>query len=135
MFPLICTVNFLLFFANKKVASFHLLNVDNVLICKISHRFCRDSSAFTSQSFTQIITHKFIPIKPLSTSLIKIVKYTETICRHRQFAGNSPTNCLIVFDHFVELALKGLIYKLLCIRSKQDDQQWERDSQISNCLV
>ena len=26
----------------------------------------------------------------------------------RQIVGNLPTNCLSVFDHFVELALKGL---------------------------
>ena len=27
----------------------------------------------------------------------------------KQFVGKLPTNCLNVFDHFVELALKGLI--------------------------
>ena len=27
----------------------------------------------------------------------------------KQFVGKLPTNCLSVFDHFVELALKGLI--------------------------
>ena len=27
----------------------------------------------------------------------------------KQFIGNLPTNCLSVFDHFVGLALKGLI--------------------------
>ena len=32
----------------------------------------------------------------------KLVKHTKTICRQQ------PTNCLNVFDHFVELALKGL---------------------------
>ena len=26
----------------------------------------------------------------------------------KQFVGNLPTNCLSVFDHFVELAIKGL---------------------------
>ena len=26
----------------------------------------------------------------------------------KQFVGNLPKNCLSVFDHFVELALKGL---------------------------
>ena len=29
----------------------------------------------------------------------------------KQFVGNFPTNCLNVFDHFVGLALKGLILK------------------------
>ena len=32
-----------------------------------------------------------------------MVKHTQTIRRQQ------PTNCLSVFDHFVELALKGLI--------------------------
>ena len=32
---------------------------------------------------------------------------------HKQFVGNLPTNCLSVFDHFVGLALKGLINGLL----------------------
>ena len=27
----------------------------------------------------------------------------------KQFVGKLPTNCLSVFEHFVELALKGLI--------------------------
>ena len=32
-------------------------------------------------------------------------KWSNTL---KQFVGNLPTNCLSVFDHFVELALKGL---------------------------
>ena len=32
-----------------------------------------------------------------------MAKHTQTICRQQ------PTNCLRVFDHFVKLALKGLI--------------------------
>ena len=31
----------------------------------------------------------------------------------KQFAGKLPTNCLSVFDHFVKLALKRLISKLM----------------------
>ena len=33
-------------------------------------------------------------------------KWSNTL---KQFVGNLPTNCLSVFDHFVKLALKGLI--------------------------
>ena len=33
-------------------------------------------------------------------------KWSNTL---KQFVGNLPTNCLSVFDHFVGLALKGLI--------------------------
>ena len=33
-------------------------------------------------------------------------KWSNTL---KQFVRNLPTNCLSVFDHFVELAFKGLI--------------------------
>ena len=32
-------------------------------------------------------------------------KWSNTL---KQFGGNLPTNCLSVFDHFMNLALKGL---------------------------
>ena len=38
---------------------------------------------------------------PFKRQLHKMVKHTQTICRLL------PTNCLSVFDHFAELALKG----------------------------
>ena len=34
--------------------------------------------------------------------------FTKWSNRLKQFVGNLPTNCLGMFDHFVELALKGL---------------------------
>ena len=37
----------------------------------------------------------------------KMVKHIQTICKPL------PTICLSVFDHFVELVLKGLIYKVI----------------------
>ena len=40
---------------------------------------------------------------PLST---KPTKWSNTL---KQFVANLPTNCLSVFDHFVGLALKGII--------------------------
>ena len=39
-------------------------------------------------------------------------KWSNTL---KQFVGNLPTNCLSVFDHFVKLALKGLIFKSLFV--------------------
>ena len=42
-------------------------------------------------------------ITPLSANP---AKWSNTL---KQFVGNFPTNCLIVFDHFVKLALKELI--------------------------
>ena len=33
-----------------------------------------------------------------------MVKHTQTICQQK------PANCLSLFDHFVRLALKGLIF-------------------------
>ena len=41
-------------------------------------------------------------LNPLSAN---ITKWSNTL---KQFIGNLPTNCLSVFDYFVELALKGL---------------------------
>ena len=35
-------------------------------------------------------------------------KWSNTL---KQFVGNLPTNCLSVFDHFMNLAFKGLITK------------------------
>ena len=43
------------------------------------------------------------PFKPLNAN---ITKWSNTL---KQFVGKSPTNYLSVFDHFVGLALKGLI--------------------------
>ena len=42
-------------------------------------------------------------INPLSANF---TKWSNTL---KQFVGKLPTNCLRVFDHFVGLALKGLI--------------------------
>ena len=41
-------------------------------------------------------------IHPLNA---KFKKWSNTL---KQFVGKLPTNCLIVFDHFVGLAFKGL---------------------------
>ena len=41
-------------------------------------------------------------VSPLNTNP---TKWSNTF---KQFVGNLPTNCLSVFDHFVELALKEL---------------------------
>ena len=43
------------------------------------------------------------PFNPLNAN---ITKWSNTL---KQFVGKSPTNYLSVFDHFVGLALKGLI--------------------------
>ena len=42
-------------------------------------------------------------LNPLSTNP---TKWSNTL---NQFVGKLPTNCLSVFDHFLGLALKGLI--------------------------
>ena len=61
-------------------------------------------------------------LNPLSANP---TKWSNTL---KQFVGNLPTNCLSVFDHFVGLALKGLIlpqvttqffYKIMCLLIKK----------------
>ena len=37
-------------------------------------------------------------------------KWSNTL---KQFVSCWPTNCLTVFDHFLGLALKGLIYEVM----------------------
>ena len=44
-----------------------------------------------------------LQLNPLSANLTKSSNIPK------QFAGNLPTNCLSVFDHFVKLVLNGLI--------------------------
>ena len=44
-----------------------------------------------------------IGFNPLSANPIK---WSNTL---KQFFGKLPTNCLSMFDHFMELALKGLM--------------------------
>ena len=51
--------------------------------------------------------HQRKSFNPLSTNP---TKWPNTL---KQFVGKLPTNCLSVFGHFVNLALKGLIYKLV----------------------
>ena len=41
-------------------------------------------------------------------------KWSNTL---KQIVGNLPTICLSVFDHFMNLALKGLIMLSLCARN------------------
>ena len=43
-------------------------------------------------------------INPLSANP---TKWSNTL---KQFVGKLPTNCLSVFDHFMNLELKGLTY-------------------------
>ena len=48
-------------------------------------------------SFTKLIDFNLLSANP--------TKWSNTL---KQFVGNLPTNCLSVFDHFMNLALKGL---------------------------
>ena len=50
--------------------------------------------------FDNILQNLFNP------SSANLTKWSNTL---KQFVGKLPTNCLSVFDHFVGLALKGLI--------------------------
>ena len=72
-------------------------NVNNYAKC--SNHFC--VVAFLSNSASDF---RLEFVNPLSTNPIK---RSNTL---KQFVGNLQTNCLSVFDHFVELALKGLTF-------------------------
>ena len=60
----------------------------------------------------------------------KMVKYTQTICRHQ------PKNCLSVFDYFGRLALKGLVTDLKFVRNIRFENKLiltKRKSELSRC--
>ena len=75
-------------------------------------------SAAMSQQRVKCLLN-LITLNPLSA---KITKWSNTL---KQFVGNLPTNCLSVFDHFVGLALKGLM-----TRSKEKSVGELVDSQL-----
>ena len=56
----------------------------------------------------------FLQLTPLSANL---TKWSNKL---NQFVSKLPTNCLSVFDHFVGLALKGLIRIKHCYRKEKD---------------
>ena len=61
----------------------------------------------TPKFWTIIFTHFFMrSIKNVYPSSANCTKWSNTL---KQFVGNLPTNCLSVPDHFVGLALKGLM--------------------------
>ena len=60
--------------------------------------------------FDNILQNLFNP------SSANLTKWSNTL---KQFVGKLPTNCLSVFDHFVGLALKGLIAVVAVARHYQ----------------
>ena len=57
------------------------------------------------------MTHRWLKIDNKSVKEVNPLsanptKWSKTL---KQFLGNLPTNCLSMFDHFMKLALKGLI--------------------------
>ena len=57
-----------------------------------------------SSEVTALLSFAIIIFNPLRASP---TKWSNTL---EQFVGKLPTNCLSVFDHYVRLALKGLIF-------------------------
>ena len=50
-------------------------------------------------------------------------KWSNTL---KQIVGNLPTICLSVFDHFMNLALKGLSCQLFRKRRKKEEKKKEK---------
>ena len=72
--------------------------------------FSQSQFLFIIQQLALLI-FEFLDLNPLSANP---TKWSSTL---KQFVGNFPTNCLRVFDHFLELALKGLMILALCQRT------------------
>ena len=60
--------------------------------------------SWKNQSLKFLLTFN---VNPLSANF---TKWSITL---KQFVGKLPTNCLSVFDHFVGLALKGLMWQVM----------------------
>ena len=60
------------------------------------------TSYFTSYSSVSTVNFIQVNVNPFSANP---EKWSNTL---KQFVGKLPTNCLSVFDHFMNLALKGL---------------------------
>ena len=56
--------------------------------------------------FMSVPTHFVIKVAFVNLLSANPKKWSNTL---KQFVCNLPTNCLSVFDHFMNLALKGLI--------------------------
>ena len=67
-------------------------------------------------------------LNPLSAN---ITKWSNTL---KQFVGNLPTNCLSVFDHFVVLALKGLMMVLQGNQQSQSNLIKKINGTYDTCL-
>ena len=64
-------------------------------------------------------SHRFVVEVNLNPLSANHTKWSNTV---KQFVGNLPTNCLIVFDHFVILALKVLINSTRVVKVSLYDQ-------------
>ena len=74
--------------------------------CRLSWHLCK--SILKSFSIVSSASHDFFVVT-LSPLIANPTKWPNKL---KQFVGKLPTNCLSVFGHFVNLALKGL----KCIR-------------------
>ena len=71
---------------------------------------------------------------PLSSNPIK---WSNTL---KQFVAKLPTNCLSLFDHFVELTLKGLsYYTMICLfkgfKSNMNQKIIIRSVKVSDAIM
>ena len=61
---------------------------------------------YQKNKYHQVWKEVFKTVNPLNNNP---EKWSNTL---KQFVGNLPTNCLSVFDHFMNLALKGLMVEM-----------------------
>ena len=65
----------------------------------------------TTNTHTHDALHNLIPFVQFNPLSANFTKWSNTL---RHFVSKLPTNCLSVFDHFAELALKGLKTHHIC---------------------
>ena len=111
-------------------------------LCLLLYHTSMVQQTVTKEVHAFFISSHFFNTTSLFNSLsANFTKWSNTL---KQFVGNLTTNFLTVFDQFVKLALKGLIFQIqiskLCCKADflhMDRNSWKQqiNSVISNSLT
>ena len=95
----------------KNALMYELVNeVDKILIPVLEARRDFNKLQLLHKNLSEGYNKIIATVSYLNSLSVNPIKWSNTL---KQFFGNLPANCLSVFDHFVELALKGLNWHLL----------------------
>ena len=95
----------------KNALMYELVNeVDKILIPVLEARRDFNKLQLLHKNLSEGYNKIIATVSYLNSLSVNPIKWSNTL---KQFFGNLPANCLSVFDHFVELALKGSIATMI----------------------